>query len=230
VRQGKTAGVTAPQQKRTARKVLDTFGRSYADAAGIRLRDTPAPLFQLLCLSLLLSARIRADIAVAAARAVFAEGWRSPRKLVASSWESRAKVLNQAGYARYDERTARMLANAAQVLLDRWQGDLRRLRDEANRSPDLERELLQEFPGIGPVGADIFAREVQVVWHEHFPTADARSLRAAARLDLGEDAEALAGLVNRRDFPRLIGGLVRLELDDAYDQLDCRASPLCGAD
>ena len=57
----------ASQQKRTARKVLDTFGRSYADAAGIRLRDTPAPLFQLLCLSLLLSARIRADIAVAAA-------------------------------------------------------------------------------------------------------------------------------------------------------------------
>jgi endonuclease III len=166
-----------------------------------------------------LSARIRSNIAVAAARALFGQGWRTPRKLVASSWEARAKVLNEAGYARYDERTARMLADAAQLLLDRWHGDLRRLRDEADRSPERERELLQEFAGIGPVGADIFAREVQVVWPEHLPTADARSLRAARRLDLGGDAKALAGLVARRDFPRLIDGLVRLELDGAYDQL-----------
>jgi endonuclease III len=211
--------VMASARKQTARKVLDTFGRSYADEAGIRLRDTPSPLFQLLCLSLLLSARIRSNIAVAAARALFGQGWRTPRKLVASSWEARAKVLKEAGYARYDERTARMLADAAELLLERWRGDLRQLRDEADRSPDRERELLQEFPGIGPVGADIFAREVQGIWTEHFPTADARSLRAARRLDLGADAEALSGLAARRNFPRLVDGLMRLELHDGYEQL-----------
>ena len=207
------------RQKQAARKVLDVFGPSYADDAGIKLKDTPGPLFQLLCLSLLLSARIRANIAVAAARAIFAEGWRSPRTLVASSWDRRAKVLNEAGYARYDERTARMLATASELLLDRWRGDLRRLREEADRRPDRERALLQEFPGIGPVGSDVFAREVQSVWPEHFPTADARSLRAARQLDLGGDAEALAALVDRRDFPRLVDGLIRLELDKAYDRL-----------
>jgi endonuclease III len=210
---------SSSSQKQIARKVLDAFGSSYADDAGIRLGDTPGPLFQLLCLSLLLSARIRANIAVAAARALFAEGWRSPRKLVASSWEGRARVLNEAGYARYDERTARMLADAAKLLIDRWRGDLRRLRGEADRRPDRERELLQAFPGIGPVGADIFAREVQAVWPEHFPTADARSLRAARHLGLDGDAEALSGLVAQRDFPRLVDGLVRLELEGGYDRL-----------
>jgi hypothetical protein len=112
-----------------------------------------------------------------------------------------------------------MLADAADLLLDRWRGDLRRLRGEADRRPERERELLQAFPGIGPVGADIFAREVQAVWAEHFPSADARSLQAARRLGLGDDARALAGLVDRRDFPRLVDGLVRLELDDGYDTL-----------
>jgi transposase len=115
--------------------------------------------------------------------------------------------------------SARMLSDTAELLLERWRGDLRHLRDEADRSPDRERELLQEFPGIGPVGADIFAREVQGIWTEHFPTADARSLRAARRLDLGADAEALSGMAARRNFPRLVDGLMRLELHDGYEQL-----------
>ena len=206
-------------RKQTARKVLDAFGTTYADEAGIRLADTPGPLFQLLCLSLLMSARIRAGIAVAAARDLFAEGWRSPRTLAASSWEHRAEILNRAGYARYDERTARILADSAGLVLDRWRGDLRRLRDEAGRDPDRERRLLEEFPGIGPVGSDIFAREVQALWPEHFPTADPRSLRAARRLDLGGDAQALSALVDRGDFPRLVDGLVRLELEGGDDRL-----------
>ncbi|HZA77882.1 MAG TPA: MBL fold metallo-hydrolase [Acidimicrobiales bacterium] len=217
---GKTARVAAKRQtpKQTARAVLDAHAQTYAEEAGIRLRDAPAPLYQLLCLSLLMSARIRANIAVAAARALFAQGWRTPRKLAASTWERRAKVLNEAGYARYDERTARMLAGTADLLLDRWHGDLRRLREEADRDPARERELLQEFPGIGPVGADIFAREVQAVWPEHFPAADDRTLKAAGRLGLGDDARALARLVPRRDFPRLVDGLVRAELEGSQSR------------
>ena len=50
------------------RRVLDRHGRTFADEAGIALTDEPAPLFQLLVLAQLLSARIGAGIAVAAAR------------------------------------------------------------------------------------------------------------------------------------------------------------------
>ena len=218
-RPGKSGNVPTSHQQRTVRKVLDSFGRTYADQAGIRFRDTPAPLYQLLCLSLLLSARIRADIAVAAARALFDQGWRTPRRMAASTWERRAQVLNRAGYARYDERTARMLAGATELLLDRWKGDLRRLRDEAGRDADRERQLVQQFPGIGPTGADIFAREVQALWPEHSPTADRRALRAAQRLDLGDHTETLSRHVARRDFPRLVDGLARLEAERGYDRL-----------
>jgi 2',3'-cyclic-nucleotide 2'-phosphodiesterase (5'-nucleotidase family) len=47
----------------TARALLDRCGTTYAAEAGIRLRNTPQPLYQLLVLTQLLSARIRADIA-----------------------------------------------------------------------------------------------------------------------------------------------------------------------
>ena len=47
------------------------------------------------------------------------------------------------------------------------QSVLRRLRDEADGDPAAVKKLLQEFPRIGPTGADIFCREVQQVTGDH---------------------------------------------------------------
>jgi hypothetical protein len=44
--------------------LLDRYGRTYAEEAGIRLADKPSPLYQLLVLTTLLSARISAVIPV----------------------------------------------------------------------------------------------------------------------------------------------------------------------
>lgn len=193
---GKVPEIGTGRRRDVASDVIARFGRSYADEAGIALRNAPTPLFQLLCFALLASARIRANIAAQAARELFANGWTTPHKLLDSTWERRAKVLNEAGYARYDERTSTMLADTSRLLVDRWDGDLRRMRAEANRDPTRERELLQEFKGIGPVGADIFSREVQAVWPECYPTVDDRALRAARRLGLGNDPADVSQLVS----------------------------------
>ena len=91
------------------------------------------------------------------------------------------------------------------MLLDRYQGDLRKLREAAGRDPQEERRLLEEFKGIGDVGADIFMREVQLVWDELYPFADRRGLSAAARLGLGDDAQALSALRRSSRFPALDG-------------------------
>ncbi|MFO1153280.1 MAG: hypothetical protein U1E42_06395 [Rhodospirillales bacterium] len=82
-----------------------------------------------------------------------------------------------------------------------------------------ERRLLQDFKGIGEVGADIFLREVQLAWEEVFPFADRRSLRAAARLGLDASASALAALVEHADVPRLMAALVRVELGKHHDRV-----------
>lgn len=199
--------------------LLDLHPRTHAEEAGIRVENRPSALFRVLCAALLASARISSDLAIAATRALGEAGWTTPDKLAAASWAERAKVLNEAGYARYDERTSTMLADTADLLLDRYDGDLRGLRERAGRDPGKERKLVQEFKGIGETGADIFCREIQGLWPELYPHAEDRALKAAANLDLAEDADGLARLSDVEQFPRLVAALVRVENDDDYDRV-----------
>ena len=204
--------------KATVRALLERHGRTFAEELRIDVTEgTPSALFRLLCAAMLMSARIRSPIAVEAARNLARRGWRSPRKLAESTWEQRVEALNDAGYTRYQERTATMLGDLTEHLLERHHGDLRRLRDEAERDPKVERRLLKEFKGLGDVGVDIFFREVQVSWEELRPFADRRALDAAGRLELPKDPGKLADLAGAKDFPRLVAALVRVELDDDYD-------------
>lgn len=203
--------------------LIDRHGRTYAEEAGIALRNTPAPLYRLLVLSLLLSARIAAPVALAAARALADAGWTTPQKLADSSWEARARTLNRSGYARYDERTATMLADTTELLLDEYGGDLRRLRERSDRDPDAERRALQQFSGVGPVGAAIFSREVQLVWDEMYPFADARALGSATRLGLADDVAGLRrNTTDATELTRLVAALVRCDL--AGDHRDVMAA------
>ena len=206
-------------QKHTAQVLLDRHGTTYAAEAGITLRNTPAPLYQLLVLSLLLSARISADIAVRAARALSAAGFRTPEAMARATWQQRVDALGEGGYRRYDERTSTMLGDGADLLRDRWRGDLRRLREEAG-SPEQIHAALQEFPGIGPTGADIFCREVQGLWPELAPYLDKKTLDGAERLGLPTAPDRLARLVDAGDLPALAAACVRAALSrDVVDDV-----------
>lgn len=193
--------------------LLRRHGQTYAEEAGIALADRPAPLYQLLVLCTLLSTRIRAGVAVAAARELFRAGFRSPERMQRSSWQERVDALGRGHYRRYDERTATMLGDGAELCLRRWRGDLRRLHQEAGGDQATLRRLLIEFPGIGPTGADIFLREAQAVWSDVRPYADRRMRAGAQRLGLPAAPDRLAGLVPDRDHARFAAALVRASLD-----------------
>lgn len=202
-----------PSRRDIVTVLLNRYGRTFADELGLGLgRNTPSPLFRLLCASLLFSARISAALATAAARALAEHGWTTPAKMAAATWAERTRVLNLSGYARYDESTSRMLGETAELLLHRYGGDLRRLRSAAQRDPARERSLLKEFKGIGDVGVDIFSREVQGVWEELYPFADRKALTGAAQLGLPADPAKLAALVSKTDYSRLLAALVRMEI------------------
>lgn len=203
-----------------ARKLLEREGRTYAEEAGISLADRPAPLYQLLVLSTLLSTRIRAGVAMGAARELFGAGYGTPEAMERASWQARVDALGRGHYRRYDERTSRMLGDGARLCRERWNGDLRRLHREAGTDLTRLRQLLIEFPGIGPTGADIFLREVQAVWADLRPYVDRRVAAGARRVHLPTAPDQLSRVASGDDFSRLASALVRVSLDQRLaDQL-----------
>jgi endonuclease III len=199
------------RHEQIVRELLGRFGQTYADEAGIQLADRPGPLYQLHVLATLLSARIGADIALAAARELFAAGYRSPSAMAEASWQDRVDALGRGHYRRYDERTARLLGDAAGQLVRDFRGDLRKLRDSGDASEIADQ--LTGFPGIGPAGASIFLREVQETWPSVAPYVDARMLEGARRVGLPADRGELAALLAASGRPaRMSAALVRVSL------------------
>ena len=199
--------------------LLRVHGRTFAEEAGIELQaDDADSIFCLLVTSLLLSARIDHRIAVAAARALFDRGWTSARALRDAGWQARTSVLNAAGYARYDESTSRMLGDTCEIALDRYDGDVRRLRADADGQVEVLAKALQAFKGIGKVGANIFLREVQAVWTEFSPFVDDRAGAAAKECHLPSDADSLSGLAGD-DIARLTAALIRASIEGDVDRV-----------
>jgi hypothetical protein len=84
-------------QQDTVKALLDRHGRTFAEELGIDVeKNTPSPLFRLLCAAVLMSARISTELSTEAARSLARHGWRTPQKLAASTWEQRVKALNEA--------------------------------------------------------------------------------------------------------------------------------------
>ncbi|MFD0558627.1 endonuclease III [Stackebrandtia endophytica] len=201
-------------KKEKVRTLLDRHGETYAEEAGINLADKPMPLYQLLVLAMLLSARIRASTATQAATELYSAGLRTPQKMCDSTWRQRVAALGRGHYRRYDERTATMLGDGADLVRRRWGSDLRRLRDEGGDRTGIT-ELLQEVPGIGPTGADIFCREVQGVWPVLAPFVDEKATQGARRLGLPTTPARLASYVEEDEMPHLVSGCVRAALSKA---------------
>lgn len=192
-----------------ARRLVESDGRTVAEEAGIRLTDEPSPLYRLLVLTVLLSKPISSELAVAAARELTRAGLTTPQAMRAATWQQRVDALGRGHYRRFDESSATILDDGAALLLERWSGDLRRLRDEADGDVERIAGLLQEIPGIGPAGADIFLREVQAVWPVVRPHLDDTVLDAARDRGLPHTVAGLAATVAPDDLARLGAALVR---------------------
>src|ERR1700716_3245624 len=122
-------------RKQLVERLMKVAGTTYAEEAGITLRDKPMPLFQLLVLCMLASKPIDATIATSAARELFKAGLRTPKTVLAANRSTMIEAFGRAHYVRYDESSATRLTDIAEVVRDEFSGDLREVARRSNQDP-----------------------------------------------------------------------------------------------
>jgi hypothetical protein len=81
---------------------------------------TPETLLVLVFNAMLTSARISHQLAARSVRCLIEAGYHDIKTLKNSSWEERTEVLTKGGYTHYREKTATMLGELADLVLDKY--------------------------------------------------------------------------------------------------------------
>ncbi|THX64432.1 hypothetical protein D6D05_10333 [Aureobasidium pullulans] len=126
----------------------------------------------------------------------------TPKAIISAGKEKRHQALDDAK-TQHKDKTAEQIGLVADVVAHKFGKDdtdtsLDRLREQASKGWDMERDLLQEnIKGVGKTGLDIFFRRVQWLWPEAFPFVDERSSRGIEKLGLPKHPDELAKVLDR---------------------------------
>jgi endonuclease III len=173
--------------------------QSYSKELGLDLSKAE-DRFKWFLASVLFAKRISAETAKETYLYFEQEDLTSPDAILEAGWDRLVEVLDSGGYTRYDFSTATNLLGIAKMLKEKY-GDLERLHAESSSPTDLERRL-QEFKGVGPVGVNIFLRELRGIWEKAKPKPSPLAVATAQKIGL-----------NLEDVERYESQLVRLNLE-----------------
>jgi hypothetical protein len=209
--------------KATVRVLLERYPRGYVtEVAGFSVTKTAAGLFRLLCVSVLATDSVPSGPAIAAVQALFERRWDSAPEMAKTTEDDRAGVLREAGYP-HPVQTSRLLGEANDHILQRYDGDLGNLRRAAGGDGRRLRALLGKIPGMDDAGCAVFLRDAQVFWPEAGPLLDEHARRAARRLGLPSDpGELLRDVARGRGqemLAWLAGALALVDARNEYDKI-----------
>jgi endonuclease III len=189
--------------------------QSYSEELGLDLTK-PEDQFKWFLASILFAKRISAETAKETYLYFEQEELTNPNAILQAGWNRLVEVLDAGGYTRYDFSTATKLLEIAKTLKEKY-GSLERLHAESSGPSELEKRL-QEFKGIGPLGVNIFLRELRGIWEKAKPTPSPMAVLTAQRIGL--DVE---------DVERYESQLVRLNLEycKKHRTLECPLGNNC---
>lgn len=165
-------------------QLMKEWGGRFSTELGINIDSgSPREIFKWFLASILFGARIRQSAAMQTYREFEKRGVLTPDAILKTGWNGLVQILDAGGYARYDFKTATKLLGIAEMLNNRYGGDLNRLHEEANDSGDLESRLM-EFKGAGEVTVNIFLRELRGIWQKADPLPGETVIIAARKLGL----------------------------------------------
>lgn len=173
--------------------------QSYSDELGLDLTK-PEDRFKWFLASILFAKRISANIAKETFRYFEQEELTTPDAILEAGWDRLVEVLDAGGYTRYDFSTATNLLGITKTLKEKY-GDLEKLYAESTSAKNLE-SCLQEFRSVGPVGVNIFLRELRGIWEKAKPALSPIAVTTAKKIGL-----------NLNDVERFESQLIRLNLE-----------------
>jgi len=171
--------------------------QTYSEELGLDLTRSE-DRFKWFLASILFAKRISAEVAKKTYGRFQEEGLDTPESIVAAGWDRLVQVLDSGRYVRYDFSTASNLLRIIEELKEKY-GDLEGLHRESKSSIDLERRL-REFKGVGPVGVNIFLRELRGIWEKAKPKPSGMAIKTGQR-------------IGSRDVKLHESALVRLNLE-----------------
>jgi hypothetical protein len=219
---------------RLAQAVVAALGGRYSSRLGIDVDAGDAEIERWFLAATLFGTRISAAVAERTFGVLDGAGLHRVAQARDISWDDLVALLDEGGYVRYDFRTATRLQELAEVILERYGGEVCEIGRSFPHYPQL-RQALDALPGWGPVTIQLFLRELRGVWPGAQPPLDERAGPAARHLrlvtrDTGQlDLPELARLASESGLdPRdLEGGLVRLALTHLRRKDSCPGGPSC---
>jgi len=166
--------------------------KTYSEELGLDL-NKPEDRFKWFLASMLFAKRISSQVAKRTFKRFQEEGLLTPEAILQAGWSRLVKVLDSGGYVRYDFSTATNLLDVSKTLLEKF-GNLDRVHEEA-RSPKHLEKMLTRFRGIGPVGVNIFLRELRGAWSKADPEPSKLAVETARRLGVKRIKEVESQLV-----------------------------------
>ncbi len=167
--------------------------QSYSRELGLDLTKSE-DRFKWFLASILFAKRISAEVAKKTYRRFEKEQLNTPERILAAGWDRLVELLDSGGYVRYDFSTASNLLKIMEDLKERY-GDLEELHRESGSPIDLERRL-REFKGVGPMGVNIFLRELRGIWKKAKPKPSKMAIKIGQRIGL-EDLESYESVLVR---------------------------------
>jgi hypothetical protein len=161
-------------------ELLKEKGKLFSEDLGINVARQP---FKWFLAAMLFGGRISVNVAKRTYKAYESAKLTTPERIASAPPATLIWLHGKGGYTRYDNVTAAKMKTVADRLLKEYDGDMRKL-DATSENPAALEAALRQFPGVGPITAKIFLRELRGIWRNAEPDLTDVEVLAARELSL----------------------------------------------
>jgi hypothetical protein len=188
-------------KQETLKLLVENFGQKYSEILGIDLsRGRDEEIFKWFLAAVLFGAPITEQSVIKTYNCFAKHDVLSPKRILKTGWDGLVRILDEGSYTRYDFKTADKLLEVMRNIVEKYDGSLTLLHDQASDLRDLEKRLKALGKGIGDVTISIFLRDLRGVWGKADPLPTAMVLLAAKELRILRGGTAKEALRQLKDF------------------------------